>query len=246
MFLEVEGIDKAYDGIPVLRGVSLDAPRRATVAILGRSGSGKTTLLKIVAGLEGYDGGRVALDGMSLDGIPPQRRKTVYLYQEPLLFPHLDVFENIAFGLQLQRLPRREVRERVDRLLVSLGLEGHEAKRPDQLSGGQRQRVSFGRALVVGPRLLLLDEPFGNLDPHTRRSMQELFRSVAEEFRITSLFVTHDLKEALLIGDRFAFIEEGRLTCYPSREAFVRDPRIGAAEEIRFWTSLGAPKEHGR
>lgn len=243
MFLEVEGIDKSFDGVPVLRQVSLRAPQRSTTAILGRSGSGKTTLLKIVAGLEGYDAGRVCLDGALLDGTPPQRRKTVYLYQEPLLFPHLDVFGNIAFGLQIQGLPKDAVHQRVERMVASLGLQGHEAKRPEQLSGGQRQRVSFGRALIVGPRLLLLDEPFGNLDPGTRSAMQELFRRVSEEFRITSLFVTHDLKEALLVGSRFAFLEEGALTSYPSREAFVGDPRVGAADEIRFWSSLGGGGE---
>lgn len=241
MFLELQQIRKSYHGIPVLRGVDLAVPDHATVAILGRSGCGKTTLLKIVAGLEEPDHGRVELGGENLAGVAPERRGTVYLYQEPLLFPHLDVRENIAFGLRIRRLARREVDERTDRMVASLGLEGHENKRPDHLSGGQRQRVSFGRALIVNPRLLLLDEPFGNLDPETRRAMQELFAGVAREFRITSLFVTHDLKEALVVGDRFAHLASGRLDVYDDRNAFVADPRIGAAEEIRFWTALKTP-----
>jgi putrescine transport system ATP-binding protein len=243
LFLEVEHVDKAYGPAAVLRRVSLAAPERSTTAILGRSGSGKTTLLKIVAGLEGYDGGQVRLAGRLLDGVPPERRGTVYLYQEPLLFPHLNVFDNVAFGLQVQRLPRDEITERVEQTITSLGLKGHEAKHPDQLSGGQRQRVSFGRALIIRPRLLLLDEPFGNLDPETRRTMQELFKRVAAEYRITSLFVTHDLKEALLVGDRFGFIDRGALTAYGSKQEFVADPRIGASEEIRFWNAVANGRE---
>lgn len=243
MFLEVRGLSKAYGSSPVLREVSLSAPRRSTTAILGRSGSGKTTLLKIVAGLEGHDGGSVGLDGAPLDGTPPESRGTVYLYQEPLLFPHLDVRENIAFGLRVGRRNSREVSGRVEHMIASLGLGGHERKRPDQLSGGQRQRVSFGRALIVGPRLLLLDEPFGNLDPETRRAMQDLFKRVADEYQTTSLFVTHDLKEALLVGDRFAFLDHGELFAYASRRDFVDDPRIGAHEEIRFWNAVAGGEE---
>lgn len=243
MFLTLQQIRKSYDGTVVLRGVDLEVPAHATVGILGRSGCGKTTLLKIVAGLEGADQGRIHLAGRDLSGVAPERRGTVYLYQEALLFPHLDTRENIAFGLRIRRVDRRDVDRRVDQMLASLGLEDHADKHPDQLSGGQRQRVSFGRALIVNPRLLLLDEPFGNLDPETRRAMQALFARVAREFQITSLFVTHDLKEALLVGDRFAHLADGRLSVYDSRQSFVADPAIGAAEEIDFWRGLDAARD---
>src|ERR1700704_2850707 len=192
----MHGISKAFGAEPVLADVSLAVDHHETVSVLGRSGSGKTTLLKIVAGLETADRGELRLDGRRLDGVPPQARGVVYLYQEPLLFPHLDVWENVAFGLRLRGVGGEELARRVQEMIASLELEDHARKRPHQLSGGQRQRVSFGRALIIQPALLLLDEPFGNLDAETRTGMQALFKRVAAAYRITSLFVTHDLKEA--------------------------------------------------
>ncbi len=247
-FLAVRGLAKAFASEQVLDGITFDLARNETLAILGRSGCGKTTLLKILAGLTASDAGSVRLGGRTLDGLPPQARGVVYLYQEPLLFPHLDVFENVAFGLRLRRVAAGELRGRVDEMLAALGLETHARKRPTQLSGGQRQRVAFGRALIVNPTLLLLDEPFGNLDAEIRTDMQRLFQGIARRFAITSLFVTHDLKEALLMGDRLALLRTGRLTMYPSREAFVNDPETGASRERDFWLSLppgcaGEPSE---
>ncbi len=237
-FLAVRGLTKAFAAERVLDTINLDLGRSQTLAVLGRSGCGKTTLLKILAGLCASDAGSVRLGGRTLDGLPPQARGVVYLYQEPLLFPHLDVFENVAFGLRLRHVPAAALRERVLEMLAALELEAHARKRPTQLSGGQRQRVAFGRALIVNPTLLLLDEPFGNLDAETRAAMQRLFQDIARRFAITSLFVTHDLKEALLMGDRLALLRSGQLTAYPSREAFVADPATGAAREREFWLSL--------
>lgn len=207
--------------------------------MLGRSGCGKTTLLKILAGLCDPDTGTLRLAGRSLAGVPPERRGVVYLYQEPLLFPHLDVFENVAFGLRLRRVKNAELRPRVEEMLACLELSGHAAKKPTQLSGGQRQRAAFGRALIINPTLLLLDEPFGNLDTEVRAQMQALFQRVAKQFGITSLFVTHDLKEALLMGDRLGLLRAGALQTYASREEFVQDPETGVARERGFWQSLG-------
>jgi putrescine transport system ATP-binding protein len=237
-FLTVRGLAKAFTGERVLEGLDIDLARSQTLAILGRSGCGKTTLLKILAGLCAPDAGSVRLGGRSLDDLAPQGRGVVYLYQEPLLFPHLDVFENVAFGLRLRRTAAVELRARVGEMLAALELEAHARKRPTELSGGQRQRVSFGRALIINPTLLLLDEPFGNLDVEIRAQMQGLFQQIARRFAITSLFVTHDLKEALLMGDRLALLRAGRLTAYPSREAFVADAETGAAREREFWLSL--------
>ena len=237
-FLAVRGLTKAFGTERVLNGIELELGRCETLAVLGRSGCGKTTLLKILAGLCPADAGTLRLDGRTLDGLPPQSRGVVYLYQEPLLFPHLDVFENVAFGLRLRHVPTAAVRERVGEMLGALGLEAHARKHPPQLSGGQRQRVAFGRALIVNPTLLLLDEPFGNLDVEIRANMQRLFQEVARRFAITSLFVTHDLKEALLMGDRLALLRGGRMTNYATREAFVADPQTGAVGEREFWLSM--------
>ncbi len=238
MFLEVQRLAKSFGSRPVLCGVDLSVPREQTFAILGRSGCGKTTLLKVLAGLEDPDAGTIRLGGEEITGLPPERRRALYLYQEPLLFPHLDAFENVAFGLRLRRTPDPEVRARVDSMLAELELVSEGRKLPHQLSGGQRQRVSFGRALIVEPALLLLDEPFSSLDGETRTAMQTLFKRVAAAHSITALFVTHSLKEALLMGDSIGLMRDGTLLTYPSKDDFLRDPQSGADAEIAFWTSL--------
>ncbi|MEO1173268.1 MAG: ATP-binding cassette domain-containing protein, partial [Myxococcota bacterium] len=209
---------------------------RTVLAVLGRSGSGKTTLLKIIAGLEHADSGEVHLDGVCIDGQPPEKRNVVYLYQEPLLFPHLDVFENVAFGLRVRAAS--DIESRVTELVEKVGLGDHLRKPPEMLSGGQRQRVAFARALIVKPRLLLLDEPFGALDGETREAMQELFLRVTGEEQIATVFVTHDLKEALVVGDRFAHLHRGDMRTFESRGAFLDDEQIGADREIAFWTGV--------
>jgi ABC-type sugar transport system ATPase subunit len=240
VFLEVHGLSRSFGREPVLDDVHLALAAHETVSVLGRSGSGKTTLLKIIAGLEGADRGTVVLDGRDLAGVPPQRRGVVYLYQEPLLFPHLDVWENVAFGLRLRGIAGAALDERVGGMIADLELSAHARKSPRQLSGGQRQRVSFGRALIVQPALLLLDEPFGNLDAEIRASMQALFKRVAAAYRITSLFVTHDLKEAILVGDRVAHLRAGHLKVFADRAELVADPEIGLLNEVRFWESVAA------
>jgi ABC-type Fe3+/spermidine/putrescine transport system ATPase subunit len=236
--LVVEGISKSYGPEPVLRGVSLTLPAARTLSILGRSGCGKTTLLKIVAGLVAPDAGRLRLGQVDVTAVPPQRRNILYLYQEPLLFPHLDVEENIAFGLELRRKSPDEIAAAVDPLLAELELDGLRRRRPHELSGGQRQRVAFGRALVVGPAVLLLDEPFSSLDAETRGNMQQLFKRMAARHGITSIFVTHSLKEAIVMGDEIAHLQRGSLTTYADLQELINDPQSGVAEEMAFWDSL--------
>jgi ABC-type Fe3+/spermidine/putrescine transport system ATPase subunit len=238
--LQVSGLSRRFETEAVLSDVHLQLAAEQTMSVLGRSGSGKTTLLKIIAGLEICDRGRVLLDGTDLVHQPPERRGIVYLYQEPLLFPHLNAFDNVAFGLRVRHLAAGEIKQRTAAMLDELGLSEHAHKMPHQLSGGQRQRAAFGRALIVQPRLLLLDEPFGALDSETRTSMQALYRRVAHEHRIATLFVTHDLKEAILVADRYAYLAKGQLTQFPDLAAFLAEPEIRAAEEIDFWTSLAA------
>ncbi|MCO6476564.1 MAG: ABC transporter ATP-binding protein, partial [Phaeodactylibacter sp.] len=194
MFLEARNINKSFGSEKVLDNLSLQLAEHEMLSILGRSGSGKTTLLRILAGLETPDSGKVLLQGADLSTVPPNRRNIVYLYQEPLLFPHLNVFENVAFGLRLRKMREAEIRELVEEMLANLELPEQARKMPHQLSGGQRQRVAFGRALIINPRVLLLDEPFGALDTETRASMQQLLKRIAGDFAITAIFVTHGLK----------------------------------------------------
>jgi ABC-type Fe3+/spermidine/putrescine transport system ATPase subunit len=222
----------------VLQDVSLDVGAGATLAIIGPSGCGKTTLLRAIAGLVPPLAGRITLGEHRVDDLPPHRRGIVYLNQEPLLFPHLNLFENVAFGLRLRHQPDAAVRQRVGELLAQLELDGLEHRHPQALSGGQRQRAAFGRALIVEPSLLLLDEPFSNLDPETRTSVQQLFKDLAHARGITSMFVTHDLKESLRMGDSFAMLRAGQVHAYRDRAAFCADPATGIAREAEFWSDL--------
>jgi ABC-type sugar transport system ATPase subunit len=240
--LVVEAVAKSYGPEPVLRGVSLSLQASRTLSILGRSGCGKTTLLKIIAGLVPLDSGRLFLGDADITSVPPQRRNILYLYQAPLLFPHLDVAQNIAFGLELRRQSATTIAAAVDPLLEELELAALRNRMPDELSGGQRQRVAFGRALVVGPAVLLLDEPFSSLDAETRGNMQQLFKRMAARHGITSIFVTHSLKEAIVMGDEIAHLEQGTLTTYSGLSELIDDPQSGVAEEMAFWDSLPRPR----
>ncbi len=231
-------ISKAFGSEQVLTNLHLELPEHETISILGRSGCGKSTLLKILAGLEPPDAGVVELDGEAIHSSESRRRDIVYLYQEALLFPHLNLFENIAFGLRLQKEDEKAITRRTNEMIEKLELDGMQHKMPHQLSGGQQQRVSFGRALITNPRVLLLDEPFGNLDADTRSTMQQFFKRIAAEVAITAIFVTHNVKEAILMGDRIAQLKGGSLTMFDSIEAFVRSGESSVQEEIDFWSSI--------
>ncbi|MBO2013027.1 ABC transporter ATP-binding protein [Siccationidurans soli] len=236
--LTVANLSKQFGEQSVLRDVSFSLEQGEVLAVLGRSGCGKTTLLKILAGLEMPTAGTLLLHGQDLRPVPPNERQMVYLYQEPLLFPHLTVFENVAFGLRIRNVAKAEINQQVQELLAELDLWEHAQKAPHQLSGGQRQRVSFGRALIIRPRLLLLDEPFGNLDAQTRADMQQLFLRVSRQHQITSLFVTHDSREALTVGTRFAYLDQGQLTSFASVGEFVQDARTAIRSELAFWENI--------
>lgn len=236
--LKAHNISKAFGNEPVLRNLNLQLFEHETLSILGRSGCGKTTLLKILAGLETPDHGEVYLHDKNIDHMTPHKRDIVYLYQEALLFPHLTAFENIAFGLRLRKVTSEKITGRTNEMIDHLELGGMQDKMPHQLSGGQKQRVSFGRALITNSNVLLLDEPFGNLDADTRSSMQQLFKRIAEKLGITAIFVTHNIKEAILMGDRIARLDEGNLTTYSSVDTFISASESGVREEINFWKSL--------
>lgn len=236
--LNVKGLQQVFGDVSVLTEVNLALASGQTLAILGASGSGKTTLLRLIAGQTPLQAGEIYLDGQALSSLNQRERRIFYLSQEALLFPHLSAFENIAFGLRVRKEKTAFVRQRTAEMLKKLDLVEQAHQLPQALSGGQKQRVAFGRALMVEPRLLLLDEPFAALDNETRARMQQLFREVVQQAGVSSILVTHDQKEALLLGNEFAFLEKGRLHHFPNRNAFVADTRTGVQAELAFWNRL--------
>ncbi|MEO6169253.1 MAG: ABC transporter ATP-binding protein [Chitinophagales bacterium] len=238
MYLQLRHINKKFRTESVIRDLNLQLSAEKTLSILGASGSGKTTLLKIIAGLLEADSGEIFLSEENITDVPSNKRSIVYIYQEPLLFPHLNVFENIAFGLRIRNVGAETIQLQVKKMMERLELQDQAKKFPEQLSGGQRQRVAFGRAIIINPPVLLLDEPFASLDFETRGSMQKLFKEVTHEFRITSIFVTHDLKEAMLMADEIAWMREGTLHQYKSLQDFKNDPLSGVQKELEFWKSI--------
>ncbi|MEY4905272.1 MAG: hypothetical protein RLZZ292_3087 [Bacteroidota bacterium] len=237
-YLSVQHLHKYFGRTKILDNLDFQVAQYQTLAILGKSGCGKTTLLKIIAGLETCEEGRIFIHQKDVSNDTPQARSAVYLYQEPLLFPNLSVAENIAFGLKIRHLDPKFIQDETQSMLLALGLEGLENAMPHALSGGQRQRVAFGRALIIKPQLLLLDEPFGALDVETRLAMQDFFKKIATLHQITCIFVTHDLKEAVKMGNQIAFMDAGKLHIFPSLQAFIEDERTGMKQEIEFWKTI--------
>ncbi len=237
MFFEINDLHKKFGAETVLGGLDLQLGERQMLSILGRSGCGKTTLLKIIAGLEQSDAGMIKIAGKVMNEVSAHQRNIVYMYQEPLLFPHLSVFENVAFGLRLRKMPRATIEARVLEMLEALELSEQARKMPHQLSGGQRQRVAFGRALIINPQVLLLDEPFGALDTETRQAMQVLLKRIMQTQPITAIFVTHDLKEAIIMGDAIGMMEKGKLAIFPDKKTFIAQNEY-VKKEINFWQNL--------
>ena len=209
--LAIDAISHSYGSNAVLHDIEFAVAPGEIVALLGPSGSGKTTILRIIAGLVRQTKGRVLVDGLVIDSVPPERREMGLVFQNYALFPHLTVRENIAYGLIARRLRKNEIRQRVDEILELIRLTDVVGRLPRDLSGGQQQRVATGRALVTKPQVLLLDEPFGALDRSLRLDMQIEFLQIQRQFGITSLIVTHDQEEALSIADRVVVLNEGRI-----------------------------------
>ncbi len=227
--VELDRIGKRFGGAHAVRDLSLAVDRGEFFTLLGPSGCGKSTTLRIVAGLLEPDEGVVRFDGRDVTHLPPWERHLGMVFQNYALWPHMNVFDNVAFGLVERRVPAAEVRRRVEEVLGKVGLAGMEGRFPSQLSGGQQQRVALARALVVRPRLLLLDEPFSNLDAKLRVQMRTELARLQRELGITTLYVTHDQEEALVLSDRLALLDAGRLVQAGSpRELYERpqDPFV--------------------
>jgi ABC-type Fe3+/spermidine/putrescine transport system ATPase subunit len=230
--LKVEALSSAWAGTPVLRSVSLEVVDREYFVLLGPNGSGKTTLLRLLAGLEAPTAGRVELDGVDLAGRPPHRRGIGLMFQDPALFPHRSVYENIAYAPLLQRRPTRELAEGVGRLLSLLRLEGFEDRAPDSLSGGERQRVALARTLAARPRLVLLDEPFASIDVELKASLEAEFRGVLRTLGTAAIHVTHDREEGMFLADRMGLLFDGRLEAVGSAEEVYGTPRSARAAKF--------------
>lgn len=209
--LEIKGVSKSYGGTPVLRGIDLSVEAGELMFLLGPSGCGKSTLLRIVAGLIRQDAGSVVLDGRDVSALPPESRNTPMVFQNYALWPHLNVAENIEFGLGIRKLPREEIRKTVDEMLAVVGMSEFAKRKVNELSGGQQQRVALARALALKGSILLLDEPLSNLDARLRDLMRTEIRRICKERRLTALYVTHDRREALSVGDRIAVMKDGAI-----------------------------------
>ena len=230
--VRLEGVGKRYGTLWAVSDVTLHVGRGEFYTLLGPSGCGKTTLLRMIAGFVRPDTGAIWLDGARLDPVPPWRRQVGLVFQNYALWPHLSVFENVAFGLREQRVRGDVLRERVRAALRQVGLEGFERRRPSQLSGGQQQRVALARTLVVQPRVLLLDEPLSNLDAQLRAQMRTELARLQREAGITTIYVTHDQAEALSLSTRIALLSAGAVVQEGTAWEVYHHPRNRFAAEF--------------
>ena len=230
--VEIRNVSKWFGDIAALDDVSLEIRRGEFFSLLGPSGCGKTTLLRMVGGFEGPSTGEIRIDGEDTAGAPPYARSTNMIFQHLALFPHMSVFDNVAFGLEMKRLERSAIVERVGRALDLVRLAGFDARRIDQLSGGQKQRVAMARALVNDPSVLLLDEPLGALDLQLRLRMQEELRRLHKSLGNTFIFVTHDQGEAMAMSDRIAVMEQGRVLQVGTPEEIYESPKTRFVAEF--------------
>ena len=210
ILLELKNIKKSFTpGEDVLDDICLTVARGEFVTLLGSSGCGKTTTLRIIAGLEQTDSGSVWINGQDVTKLPPDKRDVNTVFQNYALFPHMNVAENIGYGLKLRKVPRGEIKKKVAQMLELVQLEGYEKRKPSELSGGQKQRVAIARALVNNPKVLLLDEPLGALDLQLRRAMQIELKHLQKKLGITFIYITHDQEEAINMSDRIAVMRDG-------------------------------------
>ena len=224
--LELKEIKKSFtEGEAVLDNISLEISKGEFITLLGSSGCGKTTTLRIIAGLEQPDAGSVWLDGREVTGLEPNQRDVNTVFQNYALFPHMNVAENIGYGLKLKNVPKSEIRKKVSQMLELVQLEGYEKRKPSELSGGQKQRVAIARALVNNPEVLLLDEPLGALDLQLRRAMQIELKHLQKKLGITFIYITHDQEEAINMSDRIAVMKDGRIEQIGTPDEIYNHPK---------------------
>lgn len=226
ILLELKNIKKSFTpGEDVLDDICLTVARGEFVTLLGSSGCGKTTTLRIVAGLEQTDSGSVWINGQDVTKLPPDKRDVNTVFQNYALFPHMNVAENIGYGLKLRKVPRGEIKKKVAQMLELVQLEGYEKRKPSELSGGQKQRVAIARALVNNPKILLLDEPLGALDLQLRRAMQIELKHLQKKLGITFIYITHDQEEAINMSDRIAVMRDGRIEQIGTPDEIYNHPK---------------------
>jgi spermidine/putrescine transport system ATP-binding protein len=230
--LELNDIHKTYEEAPLLRGISFSVAAGETVCLLGASGSGKSTLLRIIAGLEFPEQGRVCWNGQDLASVPAHRRGFGLVFQDYALFPHLNVVENVAFGLKMQDLSRQEINGRVDGVLKKVNLSEFKDRRVTDLSGGEQQRVALARALAPNPHLLMFDEPLGALDRNLRERLMEELRRILRATRVPAIYVTHDQEEAFTLADRVLLLHDGLIVRAGTPQDVWNEP--GSAWAARF------------
>ena len=224
-FVKFDNVDKSYDGkILVVKGLQLDIAEGEFVTMLGPSGSGKTTCLMMLAGFETPTHGEIYLDGNAISNIPPHKRGIGMVFQNYALFPHMTVYENLAFPLRVRKIPKDEADKKIDKALSMVSLQGFESRMPMQLSGGQQQRVAVARALVFDPQVVLMDEPLGALDKNLREQMQYEIKHIHERIGITVVYVTHDQSEALTMSNRIAVFNDGKIQQISSPDILYEKP----------------------
>ncbi len=222
--IKVENITKKYDETQVLENISFEVNEGEMVSLVGPSGSGKTTTLRLLAGLLEPTSGEIFIDGKNSETMTSRDRGTVIVFQDYALFPHMSVLENITFGLKVRGVAQGVRNEKAMALLGLLKMDGFEKRYPSELSGGQKQRIALARALAIEPNVLLLDEPFSSLDTHLRSSMRALISELQRKLKITTILVTHDTEEALMVSDRVAVLLDGRLAQFGTPKAVYKKP----------------------
>lgn len=231
-YVELKGINKTFDQYKASDDVNFSIEKGKLVALLGPSGSGKTTILRIIAGLETADSGDIIIDGKVVNDVPASKRGIGFVFQNYALFRYKTVYDNIAFGLKVNKWKKADIKQRVDELIELVGLKGLEKRYPNQLSGGQRQRVAFARALAPNPELLLLDEPFAAIDAKVRQELRSWLREMIDKVGITSIFVTHDQEEAIEVADEIIITNKGRVEQIGTPPKIYSEPKTSFVAEF--------------
>lgn len=223
--IELRNITKQFDDLLVLDNLNLDIKKNEFLTLLGPSGCGKTTTLKIIAGFKHADSGEVLFENQNINDLPPYERHVNTVFQKYALFPHMNVYENIAFGLRIKKMDKKTIDKKVKEMLKLVALEGYEKRNVEELSGGQQQRIAIARALVNEPKVLLLDEPLGALDLKLRQEMQRELKKIQQQLGITFIFVTHDQEEALTMSDTIVVMNKGKIQQMGSPEDIYNEPK---------------------